>query len=422
VDSATETSALELENEDPIAALDHKSIAVRASACRDLTKMGTVEHLPRLAKSAGADKSPAVRLGTVAAASDILSRRRRDGPEAALTEAERSGILDLFKRVDPAVNPGVFSVFGTLELPAGLSRVGIGLRDPRQEVRKGAGVGLLRLCISEARHGDAALESAVVTMLTDRRMRPDAIAEVAGVCSASGYLTALASLERLDPGGVHQELVDAAIDQLEQAQKRPVGIWLSDGRDAGEMRPRPVRPATVLVVTPDHAYLRSVGGTWSDVELSEGVLRRMFYRRAGTESAAPAVQGLGHTFHLATEGDLAAFVDAMVPAEAADWPKGVSRAAGARALAAAIAGDTPEVRRARALVLADGGDFAGAAADLDEALSAKKSPKDLRYLLGLARSAVGDTAGATAAWSKCVAKAKRSPDWYVLAAKRRLDS
>ena len=219
MDSANDTPSLELETEDPIAALDHKSIAVRAAACRDLTKMGTVEHLPRLAQSAGVDKSPAVRLGTVAAASDILSRRRLDGPEAALSEAERTGILELFKRVDPAANPGVFSVFGTLELSAGLSRVGIGLRDPRQEVRKGAGVGLLRLCISAARQGDAALESAVVAMLTDRRMRPDAIAEVARVCRAAGYLTALPVLERLDPGGVHQEIVDAAIEVLEQAEQ-----------------------------------------------------------------------------------------------------------------------------------------------------------------------------------------------------------
>ena len=220
MDSATDTPALELETEDPIAALDHKSIAVRAAACRDLTKMGTVDHLPRLATSAGTDKSPAVRLGTVAAASDILSRRRLDGPQQALTEAERNEILELFKRVDPSTNPGVFSVFGTLELPAGLSRVGIGLRDPRQEVRKGAGVGLLRLCISAARQGDSALESAVVAMLTDRRMRPDAIAEVANVCRAAGYGTALAVLERLDPGGVHQQIVDAAIDQLEEAEKR----------------------------------------------------------------------------------------------------------------------------------------------------------------------------------------------------------
>ncbi len=421
MDSATDTPALELETEDPIAALDHKSIAVRAAACRDLTKMGTVEHLARLAQSAGADKSPAVRLGTVAAASDILSRRRLDGPDDALSEADRSEILELFKRVDPSANPGVFSVFATLELPAGLSRVGIGLRDPRQEVRKGAGVGLLRLCISGARHGDKELESVVVGMLTDRRMRPDAIAEVARVCRAAGYLTALPVLERLDPGGVHQEVVDAAIDQLEQAQKRPVGVWLSDGRDAGEMRVEPARPAAVLIVTPDHAHLCAVGGEWSAVDLSDGALRRMFYRRAGSAGAAPAVQGLGATFHLADEAGLVAFVDALLPAAAADWPKGVGRSAGARALAAAIAGDTPAVRRARALVLADAGDFAGAAAELDEALAGKKPPKDLRYLLGLARGAAGDAAGAKAAWSECVAKARRAKDWHVVAARECLD-
>ena len=214
-----------LETEDPIAALDEKSIAVRAAACRDLTRMGTVAHLERLARSAGSDKSPAVRLGTVAAASDILSRRRLDGADVALSDSARMEIIDLFKRVDPSKNPGVFSVFATLDMAAGLSRVSIGLRDPRQEVRKGAGVGLMRLCISRARQGDMELEAAVVKLLTDHRMRPDAVAEVARVCRAAGYLTALPVLERLDIGGLHQEVVDKAIGHLGDAAERPVGIW-----------------------------------------------------------------------------------------------------------------------------------------------------------------------------------------------------
>ena len=138
---------IELETPDPIAALDEKSISVRAAACRDLSKVGTVADLPRLAQAAQNDKSPAVRLGTSAAAADILSRLRLPPESEALDLEARMGVLDLFKRVDPAKNPGVFSVFGTLDLPSGLSRVGIGLRDPRQEVRKGAGVGLMRLCI-----------------------------------------------------------------------------------------------------------------------------------------------------------------------------------------------------------------------------------------------------------------------------------
>jgi len=420
VTSKTETPALELETDDPIAALDHKSIAVRAAACRDLTKMGRVEHLPRLAQSAGTDKSPAVRLGTVAAASDILSRRRLDGPGDALSEAERGAILELFKRVDPSKNPGVFSVFGTLDLSAGLSRVSIGLRDPRQEVRKGAGVGLLRLCISRSRQGDSALEAAVVEMLTDRRMRPDAIAEVALVCMASGFETALPVLERVDPGGVHQEVVDTAIDKLELAARRPVGVWLSDGRDAGEMRAHPVRPASVLVVRAEAAFQRDVGGAWRAVDLSSG-LRRMFYRRAGTPAAGPALQGLGHTFHLTADDELPAFVDMLVPPASADWPKGVQRSEGAASLCDAISGELPGDRRARALLLADSGDFAGAAAELDEALSARKAPEDTLYLLGLARSAAGDQEGALSAWEACVSKARRAKDWYVVAARERLN-
>ena len=85
----SKTDTPSLETDDPIAALDHKSIAIRAAACRDLTQMARDEHLDRLAHSARTDQSPAERLGTVAAASDILSRRRLDPSEDALSEAER---------------------------------------------------------------------------------------------------------------------------------------------------------------------------------------------------------------------------------------------------------------------------------------------------------------------------------------------
>lgn len=419
--AVTNSDQIERETEDPIAALDDKSIAVRAAACRDLTRMGTVDHLARLAASAGSDKSPAVRLGTVAAASDILSRRRLDAPDAALTESERRAILDLFKRVDPSVNPGVFSVFATLDLPTGVSRIGIGLRDPRQEVRKGAGVGLMRLCISRARMGDAELEAAVVAMLTDRRMRPDAIAEVARVCMAAGYPTALPVLERLDLGGMHQELVDLAIKQLEDGARRPVGVWHSDGRDAGEVRVVPVMPEAVLVVDAASASLHVAGEGWSVASLEAGTWRGMFYRRAGTQEAAPALQLGAHTFHRVAEDELIALVDRLVPAESARWPEGASRSAGSRVLAGQL-GDGPEASRARALLLADAGDFAAAAAELDLALGLRKAPKDLRYLLGLARHAAGDAAGATAAWTACVEKARRKKDWHVAAAKARLEA
>lgn len=409
----------ELETEDPIAALDNKSIAVRAAACRDLTKMGTIEHLARLAQSAGSDKSPAVRLGTVAAASDILSRRRLDAPEEALSDAQRKEVVDLFKRIDPSVNPGVFSVFATLDVPAGLSRVSIGLRDPRQEVRKGAGVGLMRLCISRARHTDAELEAKVVALLTDRRMRPDAIAEVARVCAAAGYATSLDVLERLDPGGVHQEVVDQVIDQLQLAAERPVGTWVSDGRDAGEVRVVPAQPGAILLVTPTEAWLKVAGQGWSGVSLDDAAWRRMFYRRAGTQEAAPALQGFGHTFHTTAPDALPELVDTFFSAETARWPGGVSQSPAGRVLAESL-GDTPVERRARALLLADAGDFAGAAAELDEALAQRKAPADVRYLLGLARVAVGDVTGAAAAWEACIAKARRKKDWYVAAAKARL--
>jgi hypothetical protein len=265
------------------------------------------------------------------------------------------------------------------------------------------------------------LEAAVVKLLTDHRMRPDAVAEVARVCRAAGYLTALPVLERLDIGGLHQEVVDKAIGHLGDAAERPVGIWFSDGRDAGEVREHPVNPAALLLVEASEAWMFSLGGGWTSFDPDTEKWRRMFYRRAGTQEAAAAIQGLGHTFHQASAEELAELVDILFPAQAADWPDRVSHSPGSKALAVHL-GEGPVEARARALLLADAGDFPGAAAELDDALSQRKAPQDLRFLLGLARAAAGDVTGAAAAWEACQEKARRKKDWFVVAAAKRLNT
>ncbi len=411
----------DFETADPIKALDEKSIGTRSAACRDLSRMGTLAHLPRIAIAAAADPSPAVRLGAAAAASDILSRHRRSG-HRRLRPDEVQAVVERFRKVDPALNPGVFSIFACLDLAAGLSRIRIALRDPRGEVRMGAAVGLMRLCISAARNGDTQLEADVVSILADKRHRPDATAEVARVCMASGYLTALPVLERLDLGGVHQETVDEAIRHL--SSPIPDGWWASDGRDAGEVTDTPESPPESLA-TVGGAGFRLEGKEWASVDLHTQPVRFLFYRRVGAQAPAPALQVGETTYQLATNDELTAAIDTLVPPEAADWPHAGFSGPHREAVVGAIRpllDDSAAGLRASGLLLGAIGDFGGAAEALAAALEHKKATPDTRYLLGLARYAAHDKAGAIEAWTETVERAKRKRDWFVEAAKSRLDA
>jgi len=413
---------IELETPDPIAALDDKSIAVRAAACRDLSKAGSIADLARLAKAAQTDKSPAVRLGTSAAAADILSRHRLAPQSDALDDAGRADVLELFKRVDPRMNPGVFSVFACLDTPAGLRRVRIGLRDPRGEVRMGAAVGLMRLCTSWARAQDTELQAAVVETLRDRRLRPDALAEVARVCMASGLTVALPALENLDIGGVHQEVVDEAISKLEAATERPVGAWLSDGRDAGEVRFEALHSPQLLVVSAEGATVSDATSGWGAIDLDAVAWRAMHYRRSGTQTPGATLQVDGTSFYAVADNAIAEAIDAALPAEGLVWQSAASDAVShsLRSLAERL-GDSPIDGRARGLLWASIGDGASARDAFEHSLSQRKAPADLRYLLGAALKAAGDEAGAQAAFAKAVANARSKRDWHVQAAKAALN-
>ena len=68
---------------------------------------------------------------------------------------KRRTLSALYRRIDPSLNPGVFSVFGCLDTPSAMEAICGGIRDPRGDVRLGAAVGLLRLCMSQAVAGKA---------------------------------------------------------------------------------------------------------------------------------------------------------------------------------------------------------------------------------------------------------------------------
>lgn len=414
---------VELETEDPLKALSSRSIHDRCAAARDLSKIGTPEHIPPLVVKAGGDKSPAVRLVTAGAIADILSRFRRGPRRAELDDDARDALLRSFSVVDPGRNAGLFPMLACLDTPAVFARIATGLRDPRAGVRVGAAVGLLRMCTSHVHLGDAELEARVVALFSDTRLRPDALAEVARVCAACGYTTAVPVLERMDIGGAHGEYADEVVQILSQAGDPVTGLWVSDGRDAGEIDPEPAAGAATLVISDGAATVYRPGsGFAAPVALDQDGMRRMHFRRVGAAEPGPGMQALGRTWHPADEEAVGVLVATAVDAQAMDWAA-PAVAPGAGAVADALLphlGDTAAEDRGAALLLQAAGRTAAALARLEQACGKKRCPPDTWFFLAEARSAAGDAAGAAVAWAATIKKTRKKSLWHVAVARERI--
>ena len=219
--------------EPELPSLDAEDVPTRIAAVRELGLHGKPDIISRLVELARTDASPAIRLATAAAAADILSRYRVGKRAKELNLEERRKLLALFNGIDPGVNSGLFSMLASLGLPEAVGRISIGLRDPRGGVRVGAAVGLLRLVCSVQAHGDKELERRIVALLQDKRLKPDALAEVAEVlCAAVGYHVRRdprpARHERRAVGrGGHVPRTPAVVQPISRS-----AATSSDGRDA----------------------------------------------------------------------------------------------------------------------------------------------------------------------------------------------
>lgn len=306
------------ETEDARLALSGKSIHTRCAGARDLSRRGTIEDIPALIELAQSDRSPAVRLGAAGAVADILSRHRVGPRRAALDEARRRAIFDQFKGIDPASNAGLFSMLACIGIPEGFARIASGLRDPRGDVRLGAAIGLLRLCESTAAAGDAELEQAVVEILRDPRLRPDAAAEVSWVAARVGFLSARPAVQALALSGAQAELCSKALELFASLEQPLSGAFVSDGRDAGEIDPSPVRPPAFAAFGPAGAVMEEGGeeASWTFVDsLHPRSIRRMRLRRVGEAAPVEAFQMAGRTWYRANEGQIQDAVEAFVGAE-----------------------------------------------------------------------------------------------------------
>ena len=390
-----------METKDPIAALASKSISDRAAGCRDLSLMGTVDHIEPLAQLASMDRSPGVRLSAAAAVADILSRCRVGDARAVLNDEQREVFFAAFSRIDPTMNGGVFPMLATLDLPRSFTMLKGGLRDPRADVRLAAAVGLMRLCSSIAVANDAEMEESVVALLADTRHQPDALAQICRVCAAVGYRSATDIIRHLQLSGTHQEMVIESLGTLDGATHTLRGLWFSDGRDAGETNPDSPLGLAMMVFDASGALMHD-GKRWS-VVASFSPVRRMFLRRSGEAEPRPAYQAFERTF----------YAGAAESIEHSDWSvPGRETKASTRAVeaVAAVIGDSAAEQRSLAHIAMNAGSTDAARGALEAAIDATKTPADCWLSLADLLWSSGDTKAATKHYATYTKKGKRKDD------------
>lgn len=396
--------------------LSQKDIHARADAGRQLSKVGEPEHILPLLKAAIEDPSPGVRLYAVGAAADILSRYRVGRVARKISAADRQAYFDVFKGVDPGQNAGVFSVMAVLGIPKLGRRLLVGLQDPRLDVRTGAIVGTYRYFISHAASKDKKLKGDLLKLLRTARLRPDVLGAIVRLVGQCGWQEARGDIEALR-GRFGQ--VDEAIEQSlgwldEQADPASLmGAWASYGRDAGEVSADKT-PTEYLLLAPLVAARFHEGGVqtmrWSAEEdritLDETTtsMRRMTLDEPVDHEMVQAIQLEGQTWFRSVKGaaELAErFSDA---AESVDPQVG-------KLLAEAFVGALPESavgERIKARVELAVGMNASALERLEGLASKKSVSAEVYYYLGKARQADGNGEGAREAWTRFLAKARKT--------------
>lgn len=397
------------ETENPLAALSAKDLATRAAGARDLSAKGTPEHLPTLLARATTDPSPGVRLGTAAAAADILSRWRLPPRAAELADDTRAALWASIKTTDPSVNPGIFQVCGTLGVPDATSRILGAMRDPRADVRLGACVGLWRLCTSAATNGDTALEARVVALFDDPRVRPDTLAEIARVCSVVGYASALDRVRRLAENSLRVVATVAA--EAQQRLEWPpnlAGVWADLGLDAGAVD-ADATPGAIIALTGADTMIRATDSAVKKVPMTTRP-RRLWLRRPGGTEAAWALQIGRVTYWEADADEIATFGDRLLAAESFDL----------FALVEPLLPISAASTRLRGVAKLRAGDLPGALEYLVAAVEMKKVPADTWWFLADTQHRLGQVEEARPNLEKYLAKAPKRGPW-VAEAKRRLE-
>lgn len=395
------------ETEDPVSALASSQISVRCAGARDLALAGGPEHLERLLDLAVRDGSSGVRLGCAAAAADILSRHRLPPTRDLIPDATRRALFARVSKADPGINPGLFQVAGTLEIPEGVQRILLALRDPRADVRVGAVVGLYRLAVSATRNGDAELAAAVVGALSDTRIRPETRADLARVCANVGYAAALPVAEELAAStakGV-SAVAKEAVTRLTTAPAVD-GMWVDLGIDAGEVR-EDARVREWVATVGDRVVRIDADRAWEEARREPR--RFVWWKRTGETEAGMVLQEADRTLFAADADDQAHLGERLLHHDADALIDRIDP----------ILPATGATLRLRGAVALRRGDVEGALVALHAAVEARRAPPDAWWYLADALHRAGRDAEARPHLEKYLSKAaKRAP--FVAEAKARL--
>jgi hypothetical protein len=397
---------------DYLALFDSKDVHDRADAGRQLAKVGTPLHLPRLLQHAFEDKSPGVRLYAIGAAADILSRYRVGERASVLSAADRKAILTSFGSLDPAVNAGMFSVLANLGLKKQARRIVVGLQDPRLDVRTGACVGIYRYCISAEGHADDDMRERVLKLMRGR-LRPDAGGALARLCAECGWQDSRDTLEGLlDRDDQVAEAAQLALERLDAMEQQDflAGIWMSWSADAGERSPSAEPNAWMLLsegfgleVGPDE--VRAFDWSTSTSAVEGDTPRRMFPPNPGDHERRPGFQIGNRAWYAAEDKDVAKLAALFL--DHAGALENSRRTQAANALVALLPKNIGGKKLSARVELA-AGNAAVARARLEDLTNAKKGGAEALFWLGEACHADGDEAAARKAWTAYLAKATRN--------------
>lgn len=398
------------ETKDPLQSLGAKDIPERAAAARDLSRVGLPAHIDALIATAISDKSPGVRLAAAGAAADILSRHRLPPRRDLVSEEARAAWLRAVASVDPVVNPGLFGICGCLGTEAAFKRILQGLRDPRQDVRAGASVGLWRTIASGGASLMPGLEAAVVATLSDGRIRAESRVEIARLCADAGYLSALEPARELSALCARKtaELAEATVLRLE-ALPQPAGVWVRTGLDPvavdegckGDDVMLVLGVGDAIVVTPRGAARGPLAAGWRILSIRENT----------REAVEPVLQLGADSWWPAAGDDVCRLGDRLLHQGKAELLLAVVEALGTSAAAL----------RVRGAALLAVGRAEEAALALEAAVAGKKVPADAWWFLAEALTATSRAGEARPHLEKFVAKAaKRAP--HLDEAKKRLEA
>jgi hypothetical protein len=366
------------ETKDPVAALAAAETPVRAAGARDLSVSGEPQHIDALIALAIGDRSPGVRLAAAGAAADILSRHRLPPRRERVSEAVRAGWLSAVAAVDPVVNAGLFSICGCLGTDAAFKRVLLGLRDPRQDVRAGACVGLWRLVASGAATTLPNVEATVVATLSDARIRVESRVEIARICADVGFRSAAEPAAALPSQCTRhtRTLAETLVARLE-ALPQPAGLWVRTGLDVGAVDTGCKGDDGLLVLGVGDT-IEVTAATMRRGPLAEG-WRLLSVKDPERETPQPVLQvGLDSWWPAGPE-DLCRFGDRLIAQGHAALLLGCGEALG----------NTAASQRVRGAALLAAGQAAEAVLALEGAIAGKKVPADTWWFLAVALREAG---------------------------------